>query len=148
MTEIEEFAVTVEREVSWGQMDTFQHVNNVQYFRFFEDARIEYFKRMEIYDPETDGAFADVAPILANTSCKFLAPVTYPDRLRIGARVIEVDADRFAMEYAIESEKAGGIVTVGSAQVVTFDYETGSKVDVPQDWVDGIERLERGHLSG
>ena len=33
-------------QVQWGDMDSFQHVNNVQYFRFFENARIKYLFRL------------------------------------------------------------------------------------------------------
>ena len=29
--------------VKWGEMDAFQHVNNVAYFRYIECARIKYF---------------------------------------------------------------------------------------------------------
>jgi acyl-CoA thioester hydrolase len=33
-------AVVLERPVTWGNMDAYQHVNNTVYFRYFEDARI------------------------------------------------------------------------------------------------------------
>ncbi len=48
MTEerLEGFPVVVEIPVLWGDMDAFQHVNNVTYFRYFESARIAYFERI------------------------------------------------------------------------------------------------------
>ena len=40
------FPVIVEQAVVWGDMDSYSHVNNVVYFRYFENARLEYFRRL------------------------------------------------------------------------------------------------------
>jgi len=36
--------ISLELPVQWGEMDAFQHVNNVAYLRWFESARIAYFE--------------------------------------------------------------------------------------------------------
>ena len=40
MTQLEKFnqkyAVTIALKVQWGDMDAFNHVNNIMYFRYFE----------------------------------------------------------------------------------------------------------------
>ena len=41
------FPVIVEQNVIWGEMDAYQHVNNVVYFRYFENARLEYIRRLD-----------------------------------------------------------------------------------------------------
>ena len=41
------FPVVVAQAVVWGEMDAYRHVNNVVYFRYFENARIEYFRRID-----------------------------------------------------------------------------------------------------
>ena len=38
--------VVIDQVVDWGDMDSFGHVNNVVYFRYFENARVEYFQRI------------------------------------------------------------------------------------------------------
>ena len=38
--QLENYPVVIEIPVAWGDMDAFQHVNNVAYFRYFESARI------------------------------------------------------------------------------------------------------------
>lgn len=141
MDVLDDFPVTVERTVSWGQMDAFQHVNNVEYFRFFEDARIAYFEEMGIVgaaDPETDEA----GPILAETSCRFLAPVTYPDDVVVGARVKDVGEDRFTLAYGVASRRKGRLVAKGDSVVVPYDYAEGTKVDLPSHWRESFERIE------
>ena len=40
---LKSFPVVAKIPVRWGDMDSFQHVNNVSYFRYFESARIAYF---------------------------------------------------------------------------------------------------------
>ena len=32
---LKDYSVVVERALEWGDMDAFQHVNNIIYFRFF-----------------------------------------------------------------------------------------------------------------
>jgi len=40
------FPIVTKIPVIWGDMDSFQHVNNVIYFRYFESARIQYFETL------------------------------------------------------------------------------------------------------
>src|SRR6202140_1958640 len=46
------YPVIVELPVVWGEMDSYRHVNNVVYFRYFENARIEYFRRLDWFSYE------------------------------------------------------------------------------------------------
>lgn len=126
--------------VAWGEMDAFAHLNNVVYFRYFESARIDYFRRMDIYAP---GAPTGIGPILASTSCRFRAPITYPDTVRVGGRVREIGADRYVMEYAVVSEALGRVAATGEGVLVSYDYASGRKVDLPESWRERILALER-----
>jgi acyl-CoA thioester hydrolase len=57
----------------WGEMDALGHMNNVSYFRYFEQARISWFDSLEIdYRPGAEG------PILGTMTCKYLKPAVYP----------------------------------------------------------------------
>ena len=61
---LEGFPVIVEFPVAWGEMDALGHVNNVAYFRYFENARIAYFERIKMWNfMEKTG----IGPILAST---------------------------------------------------------------------------------
>ena len=40
----------------WGEMDALGHMNNVSYFRYFEQARISWFDSLKIdYSPASEG---------------------------------------------------------------------------------------------
>jgi len=133
------FPVVVEQAVGWGDMDAYQHVNNVVYFRYFENARLEYFRRLDWFAFEKE---TGVSPILASTQCRFRRPLTYPDTIRIGARAVAVDADRFTIDYRLVSKRLGTIAADGQVVVVTYHHGRGAKVPMPEELRRRITALE------
>lgn len=133
------YPVVIEQVVDWGDMDSFQHVNNVVYIRYFENARIAYFERMDwkAYLAETG-----IGPILGTVQARFRRAVTFPDTLHVGARVVSLEADRYTMDYRIVSAKQNDLVTTGETVVVTFDYRAGKKTPIPDDMRKTIEEIE------
>jgi acyl-CoA thioester hydrolase len=45
-----EYPLVIEIPVAWGEMDAFQHVNNIVYLRYAESARIAYLERAGLSD--------------------------------------------------------------------------------------------------
>jgi acyl-CoA thioester hydrolase len=133
------FPVIVEQRVVWGEMDAYQHVNNVVYFRYFENARLEYFRRLNWFEFEDR---TGIGPILAATSARFRRPLTYPDTIRIGARVSAMEKDRFTLEHRIVSAALKDVATEGQGTIVTFHYARGEKVPIPDELRRRIEELE------
>jgi acyl-CoA thioester hydrolase len=133
------FPVVVTQAVVWGDMDSYQHVNNVVYFRYFENARLEYFRRMDWFELEKQ---IGVGPILAATSARFRKALTYPDTISIGAKVSEIGEDRFLFDYRIVSHQLAAIATEGQGTIVTYDYKNQRKVPVPDVVRERIEALE------
>lgn len=119
-----EYPVVTEIPVAWGEMDALNHVNNAVYFRYFETARLDFFKHVELME---EMAVTKVGPVLGDTYCKYRLPVTYPDTLLVGSKVTDVQEDRFTMEYTIVSKKQGKITTTGSATIVMFDFASNQK---------------------
>jgi acyl-CoA thioester hydrolase len=143
MVEIEKliagFPVVVAQAVVWGDMDSYRHVNNTVYFRYFENARLEYFRRLGWFEYEEQ---TGIGPILAATQARFRKPLSYPDRIWITARVSDIGADRFTLEHLILSERLEGVATEGQGVIVTFHYAEGLKVPVPDELRRRIAALE------
>lgn len=133
------FPVVVTQAVVWGEMDAYEHVNNVVYFRYFENARLEYFRRLDWFEFEKE---TGIGPILAATQARFRRPLTYPDTIAIGARILSMKEDRFVLEHHIVSHEQIAVVTEGEGTIVTFHYANGTKVPVPEELKRRIERLE------
>src|SRR5215467_841217 len=101
------FPVIVELPVVWGEMDSYRHVNNVVYFRYFENARLEYFRRLDWFEFEKQ---TGIGPILGATQARFRRPLTYPDTIRIAARISQIGDDRMTMAHIIVSLEQQAIV--------------------------------------
>lgn len=64
--------------IRWGDMDAYGHVNNTVYFRFMEQARVEWVEDMKVQvRPGGDG------PVIINASCTFLIPMNYPGTVEV-----------------------------------------------------------------
>ena len=125
---LEGYTITVQLPLTWGQMDAFKHVNNTQYFRWFEDARIAYFGTFGFFEHMEAH---QVGPILAQTQCRFMAPLTFPDRVHVGTRVEDIGDDRFTMLYRVVSEARDLVAADGSGRIVMFDYGANAKAPIP-----------------
>jgi acyl-CoA thioester hydrolase len=120
--------VRVEIDVAWGDMDAFQHVNNVVYLRWFESARIEFFRKTGFIEHmEHTG----VGPILAETRCRFRFPVTFPDRITATVSARDVGEDRFVMDYRLYSRRHERLVAEGDGRIVCYDFNAGSAIALP-----------------
>jgi len=133
------FSVIVELPVVWGEMDSYRHVNNVVYFRYFESARLEYFRQLGWFEYEQQ---TGIGPILAATSARFRKPLSYPDTIWVAVRVPVVEEDRFAMEYRLVSRKLAAVAAEGTGTIVTYHYARGTKVPVPEELRRRITELE------
>jgi len=134
-----DYPVVIEIPVAWGEMDAYGHVNNIVYFRYFETARMAYFEKLA--SPDFVGR-NPLGPILASTSCRFRAPLAFPDRLSVGARVARVDQDRFVMFYAVYSHSLQRIAAEGEGTIVCFDYRENRKAPLPAELRLRISELE------
>jgi acyl-CoA thioester hydrolase len=133
------FPVRLEVPVAWGEMDAMRHVNNIVYFRWFESARVAYFARIALAGfSEHQGTSA----ILASTSCRYKAPLEYPDTVEVGARVSGFEEHGFQMRYAVWSGNLSRLAAEGEARIVTYDYAAGAKVPLPADLRARIVALE------
>lgn len=138
LTGLEDFQVRVEIPVQWGEMDAAGHVNNVIYLRWCESVRIAYFEQVGI-----DLSFKNgVGPILGWQDCKYIFPMTYPDRALLGVKVEEIKKDRFMMLVHVYSEKHERLATISRQAIVPYDYEKLAKAPIPENWLRNIKALE------
>ena len=131
------YPVILVQDVIWGDMDAFGHVNNTVYFRYFEDARWEFFNMFGVNEYK---AKHNVGPILAATNCNFKLPLTFPDRVHIGARYEILSPKKMNMEYAVYSEAHGEIAAEGESLLVYYNYDQGRSCEIPDEIVAGQKK--------
>jgi acyl-CoA thioester hydrolase len=137
--ELSDFPVVIRWPVQWGDQDAFQHVNNTVYFRWFETARIAYLERAglsALMERERLG------PILAAISCQYRRPITYPDHVQVGARIIRLGRSSASMEHRLFSEALGAVAAEGDSTLVVFDYTRQRPSPIPEGVRAAIVQLE------
>ncbi len=139
-TLLESYPVLIEIPVAWGDMDAFQHVNNVAYFRYFESARILYAEELGLHRMKDE---TGIGPILGSTSCKYRLPLTYPDTVSVGAKITDIAEDRFTMKYVVVSHKHQKIAAEGDGVIVMYNYREGKKTAIPEKIREQILILEK-----
>lgn len=133
-----EYAVIVKQDIIWGDMDAFNHVNNTVYFRYFEDARMAFFEKTGVMQYMEA---SNIGPILASTQCQFRAPISYPDRILIGARIKEITEKRFTMEYGVYSEQQDTLAAKGEGLIVYYDYNQAKSCEIPEAILNSFNQL-------
>lgn len=115
------FPVIHPQPIHWGEMDAFNHLNNVVFYRYAETARIAYLFALKMFD-------GDMVTVLAESSCKYLRPVTYPDTLLIGIRCRHLGTTSIVMEYSYFSTAQQAIVATADAVIVRLDNSATKKM--------------------
>jgi len=137
---LKDFTFVVDLNIEWGDMDALQHVNNIEYFKYFQAARIAYFEKIN-----SDSVFGEtpISLILASTQCKFIYPLAYPDSVSVGVRVDAMADQYFTMKYSVVSHKHQRLAAIGDAKVVMFDYVNNKKTSIPSEIRKTIIDLEK-----
>ena len=132
--------IVIEIPVAWGDMDAMGHVNNIIYFRYFETARIAYFTKLDLLNFMNE---TGIGPILASTQCKFLLPLSFPDTVSAGTKIVKLEADRLTMAYYVMSHRHQKMAAEGEGSIVGYDYRGNKKVPIPDIIRKRILELEK-----
>lgn len=118
---LSDYAYVYEQAVAWGEMDAFNHLNNVVYYRYAESARIGYLEALGLFTQ-------DAQVVLAQSSCQYLRPVTFPDTLLIGVRCQHIGTTSMITSYEYYSCAQQAIVASGEAVLVRLDAQSQQKI--------------------
>ena len=114
--------------IRWGDQDALGHVNNTVYFRYMEQARIEW---LETFGPGTVWTPTQ-GPVVVNASCTFLAPIIYPGV--IDCRMFCGTPGRSSVPTYYELRLAGDdrIYAEAAAKLVWINPSTGKSIPLPE----------------
>lgn len=111
----------------WGDMDAMGHINNTVYFRFLEQARIEWHAHLG------RSKLAGMETVVVNAHCTFMLPLTYPGEVEVRTFAGSPGRSSFEITQEIrridEPEK---LVARGGAKVVWVDRQTGKSSPLPE----------------
>jgi acyl-CoA thioester hydrolase len=114
--------------IRWGDMDAYGHVNNTIYFRYLEQVRVEYLESLGYLIQPTG-----TAPVIINTSCTFLIPLTYPGMLEVRMFLGAPGRSSIPSTYEIRMRGDDTVYASGAAKIVWIDTRSGKSVPIPDE---------------
>lgn len=113
--------------VRWGDMDALGHVNNAMYFRYMEQARIEWIEQMGFVASNMHAE----SPVIINAACTFLIPVTYPATVSVEMWAGPPSRSSFMTWYELRVDGDERLYAEGSAKIVWMNTATGRSTPIP-----------------
>ena len=108
-------------------MDAMGHVNNVMYFRYFEQIRMEWYGQAVFSPPQT----ATQAIVIVDNHAEYLKPVTYPARVNVQMFGHSPGRSSFISSYLLTVDEV--LFTRASAKIVWIDTAVGKSIPLPAD---------------
>lgn len=130
-------------QTRWADNDHYGHVNNVTYYSYFDSAVNGWLMAttgVDIRELEAIG-------VVAETSCRYLAELSFPDRLQVGIAVDRLGTRSITYQLAIFREDTDGILTpaaTGRFVHVYVDPRTRRPVQVPDEVRKAVIQLVKG----
>lgn len=128
------------REVKTYEIDIQQVVHNVIYFYYFEEARIEYLKRLGFHlkgEISIDG----VEFVVAHNEVDYHESARLGDMLTIFARISKIGRTSFTFDLEIARED-GVEICSGRTTVVAIESKSGRPTPIPGDIRKAMEAFE------
>jgi len=121
----------------WMDNDHYGHVNNVTYYSYFDTTVNGVL--MEI--TATDTRLLPVIGIVAETSCRFLKQLSFPDLLYIGLNVEKLGRSSVIYQLAVFRGDEDDPSAIGRFVHVYVDERTRRPIAIPQIIRSALERL-------
>ena len=109
----------------WMDNDVYGHVNNVQYYSFFDTAVNGFLVERGVLDFDAD----EIVGLVVETHCNFFASAAFPDEIEAGIRVAHVG--RSSVRYEIGLFVAGRDTPIAAGHFVHVYVERGVQRPVP-----------------
>jgi len=121
----------------WADNDVYGHVNNVQYYAFFDTV----INRWLIEEGGLDIHDGDVIGLCAESHCTYKGPFAYPEVVDAALRVGRLGRSSVTYELALFQEGATEPQAEGWFVHVFVDRGTRRSIELPPRLRDALERL-------
>lgn len=111
----------------WLDNDVYGHVNNVVYYAYFDTAVNGYLMERTGIDIRQLPALG----VVAETSCRYLRSVSFPDRLEVGLAIERLGTRSITYRLGVFLENVSNRVAEGRFVHVYVDARTRESVEIP-----------------
>jgi acyl-CoA thioester hydrolase len=124
-------AFSMVQRVRFGDLDAMQHMNNVEFLRFFETARIDYL--MGILPEHNPGSRRQFGFIFAECHIAYRSPAHFGEEIRTFIWPTALERSSIRIEFAMRGESDGRLLAEGYGVLVGYDYAAGESRPVPDE---------------
>jgi acyl-CoA thioester hydrolase len=121
----------------WMDNDHYGHVNNVAFYSYFDSAVNGWLMDATGSDTRSLPAIG----IVAETSCRFLRPISFPDLLQIGVRLEKAGTSSVIYQLAVFRREEVEASAVGRFVHVYVDAGTRRPVPIPSSIRAALDQL-------
>lgn len=119
----QDFNFYSEVSVRFSETDMYGHLNNTVTFAYFEYARIEYFKHIQLMNDWLNPK-GEKIPVVADLQCDYVKQVFFDELLRIYVKANSIGSSSVDIHYMAKNEKEE-IVFTGRGTIVQIEKKTG-----------------------
>lgn len=116
--------------VRFGHLDAMQHMNNVEFLRFFETARIEYLKTL--FPEHRPTRREEFGFIFAECRITYRSPALYDELIRTDITPCEPSRSSLRLEFEMRTDEDDRLVAEGYGVLVGYDYASGRSRPLPE----------------
>jgi len=119
----------------FSETDAFGHVNNVSYFAYFEQARLDYFDNLKMFEALGIDRFDqnnENIVVTANLECHYLAQLYYGQEIEVYVKTSSIGRSSFELQYCLLEKEQRQIAAIGRGSVVYINKKTGKSEPLPQ----------------
>lgn len=124
-------------QTRWMDNDDYGHVNNVAYYAYFDSAVNGYLMEAT----RTDTRKLPAIGIVAETSCKFMKEISFPDMLHIGLRLEKLGNSSVVYQLAVFKGDDTEPSAVGRFVHVYVDETSRRPIPIPPIIRTALEQL-------
>ncbi len=121
----------------WMDNDVYRHVNNVQYYSFFDTAVNEYMMKAGVLDLKDSRAVC----LTVDSGCQYFSEISFPDIVHCGLRVGHLGRSSVRFEIGIFRNDDGLAAAQGHFVHVACDRMTHRPIDMPPAMRRAMEAL-------
>ena len=112
----------------WMDNDSYGHVNNVNYYSFFDTAVNRYLIDRGVLDIHKD----DVVGFVVETGCSYFSSISFPDIIHVGVRVSKLGNSSVRYEIALYRNDEPMPAAAGHFVHVYVDRRSNKSVPIPE----------------
>lgn len=137
--EISEYLCRRSIATRWMDNDVYGHINNVNYYSFFDSAVNGFLIEKGVLDIEN----GETIGLVVETGCKYFAPLSFPDEIEVGIFVSHIGNSSVRYEIGLFKKGEAAPAAQGFFVHVYVDRASRRPTSIPEKMKSVLKAIER-----